>query len=157
MEHAPGTTTAQDRQQGDVQVPVQRQSPSAGLLRVLVADDEADLRLLVRMTLTLDSDDLLLLPDAIDGAAALAGWREHRPDVLVLDQRMPELTGLDVAAIVLAEAPDAAIVLFSASLDALTMQRAASLGVTCLDKYEVHRLATVVRDLATRRGLRPTS
>jgi CheY-like chemotaxis protein len=120
---------------------------------VLIADDEADIRQLVTLTLGLDGDDLAVLPPAPDGAVALASWREHRPDVLVLDQRMPELTGLDVASAVLREDPDAAIVLFSASLEAVTVRWAEALGVTCLNKTEVERLAGVVRELAARRRL----
>lgn len=126
-------------------------------VRVLVADDNADVRLLVRMTLALDGDDLQQLPDAVDGVAALAAWRQDRPDVLVLDQRMPGLTGLDVARIVLAEEPEAAIALFSASLDPGATRLAASLGVTCVAKGDVARLPGIVRDLAAVRRLRRTA
>lgn len=150
-------STEQGVERRSLEVPQQRPTASTAPVRVLVADDEVDIRTLVRLTLTLCGEDLLLLPDASDGAAALAGWREQRPDVLVLDQRMPGLTGLDVAAIVLAEDPDAAIVLFSASLEVATTRRAQSLGVPCLDKYDIHRLADMVRDLAANRRLRPTA
>lgn len=149
MELAYRTTTQQHDSTG--RVPSQR--AHLRTIRILIADDEADIRHLVSLTLTLDGDDLELVPVAADGAAALAGWREHRPDVLVLDHRMPELTGLDVAGAVLAEDPSAAIVLFSASLDAVTIRWAETLGVTCLGKTELDRLAGVVRELCARRRL----
>jgi CheY-like chemotaxis protein len=132
-------------------VPAQRRTTTS--IRVLIADDDADIRSLLTMTFGLDGDDLVPLPPATDGAEALAGWRRHRPDVLVLDQRMPELTGLDVAAAVLAEDPAAAIVLFSASLDAVTVRWAETIGVTCLGKTELDRLPGVVRELDARRRL----
>jgi CheY-like chemotaxis protein len=142
------------QQSGLIAVPAQqRRTVPIHSIRVLIADDEPDIRHLISLTLGLDGDDLVLLPAVDDGAAALAAWRGMRPDVLVLDQRMPELTGLDVACAVLAEDPEAAIVLFSASLDALTVRRAEALGVTCLDKTQVHRLAGVVRELDARRRL----
>jgi CheY-like chemotaxis protein len=141
------------QQSGNLTVPTQRRGAPTPTVRVLIADDEADIRQLVSLTLGLDGDDLALLPAVADGAAALAAWHELQPDVLVLDQRMPELTGLDVASAVLAEDPHAAIVLFSASLDSVTVRWADTLGVTCLDKTEVHRLAGVVRELHARRRL----
>lgn len=137
----------------NVEVPAQRRTAPTRTISVLVADDEADIRQLLQLTLGLDGDDLALLPPAVDGVAALAAWRKHRPDVLVLDQRMPGLTGLDVAAAVLQEDPAAAIVLFSASLEAVTIRWAETLGVTCLDKTHVDRLAGVVRELDARRRL----
>ncbi len=70
-------------------------------IRVLVADDDADMRMLLRMTLSMD-DALLLTAEAVDGERAVALWRQHRPDVTVLDHRMPRLTGLQAAARTLA-------------------------------------------------------
>jgi two-component system phosphate regulon response regulator PhoB len=64
------------------------------LKTILLADDEAHLRRLVRTTLE-DLDYVIL--EAEDGAAALRLARERRPDLLILDWMMPGLSGLEVA------------------------------------------------------------
>lgn len=60
---------------------------------ILIADDEAHLRLLVRKTLT--EDDYRIV-EAVDGQEALARARKERPDLVVLDWMMPRLSGLQV-------------------------------------------------------------
>ena len=61
---------------------------------ILLADDEANLRILVRTTL--DESDYYIL-EAADGTAALDLARQQCPDLLVLDWTMPGINGLDVA------------------------------------------------------------
>lgn len=62
-------------------------------ITILLADDEANLRMLVRTTLEHPSRRIV---EAADGRSALDLVGRERPDVVVLDQMMPELTGLDV-------------------------------------------------------------
>src|SRR5438309_1454231 len=107
--------------------------------RALIVDDDDDMRFLVRVLIEAANEGLAVAGEASDGDEAVAKWREHRPDVVVLDERMPGRSGLDVAAQILAEAPDQSIILFSAYLDEATVARAESLGVrACLskDRYE---------------------
>lgn len=61
---------------------------------ILIADDESSLRMLTRITL--DDPDYRIL-EAADGAVALALAKSEKPDLLVLDWMMPELTGIEVA------------------------------------------------------------
>ena len=88
--------------------------------RTLIVDDEEDMRLLLRATIEAANQGLSVAGEAGGGEEGLAQWREHRPDIVLLDQRMPDLTGLEVAERILAEAPDQTIVLFSAYLDDTT-------------------------------------
>jgi DNA-binding response OmpR family regulator len=60
---------------------------------ILIADDEEDIRIVVRMRL--DEDDYRLL-EASNGRDALALARSEHPDLLILDSRMPGLTGQEV-------------------------------------------------------------
>ncbi len=60
---------------------------------ILLADDEEHLRTLVRTTL--DQPGYRILESA-DGAAALALAQRERPDVVVLDWMMPNMTGIEV-------------------------------------------------------------
>lgn len=57
---------------------------------ILVVDDEPDIRLLVRFTLALDGHEVV---EARDGAEALDVVARHRPDLIVLDVMMPEVSG----------------------------------------------------------------
>jgi len=63
------------------------------LKTILIADDEAHLRLLVRKTLT--EDDYRIV-EAANGQEALALVRKERPDLVILDWMMPRLSGLQV-------------------------------------------------------------
>lgn len=110
--------------------------------KLLVADDTDDILVLVRIALGRTFD---IVAEATDGAQALDHWEEHRDEVfaLVLDYRMPRMSGLDVARRVLAERPDTRIVLFSANLDDDLRQEALDAGVTAVvSKDELAQLAS---------------
>jgi DNA-binding NarL/FixJ family response regulator len=62
-------------------------------IRVLVADDQAMVREGLRMILDLQ-DDIEVVAEAGDGQAALRAAAEHRPDVVLMDIRMPVMDGL---------------------------------------------------------------
>jgi DNA-binding NarL/FixJ family response regulator len=64
-------------------------------IRVLIADDQALIRHSMRLILD-DQDDLDVVAEAEDGVAAIEAARRLRPDVCLVDVRMPRLNGLDV-------------------------------------------------------------
>ncbi len=65
------------------------------MIRVLLADDTPDIRLLVRMALETDGR-FEVVGDANDGAEALELLEQEQPDVVVLDMGMPKVDGLQV-------------------------------------------------------------
>lgn len=65
---------------------------------------------------------------ANDGREALRLYREHRPDVLLMDIRMKEVSGLDAAAQILDEFPDAKILLLTTFSDDEYIVKALKLG-----------------------------
>ncbi len=69
----------------------------AELLRLLIVDDEPPARARLRRLLAAISD-VMVLGEAADGLQALAMAETLRPDALLLDVQMPEVSGLDVAA-----------------------------------------------------------
>ncbi len=71
------------------------------VLRVLVADDEPVLLALMRQTLGSDNRFQLLV--ARDGGEAVAEARSFLPDVVLLDVRMPVMTGFEVCAVLRAD------------------------------------------------------
>lgn len=64
-------------------------------ITVIIADDEPLVRKGLRLVLELDGD-VAVVAEAEDGASALALVREHRPDLALLDIRMPRMDGLEV-------------------------------------------------------------
>ncbi|MEU8132431.1 response regulator transcription factor [Streptodolium elevatio] len=66
------------------------------MIRVLLADDQRLVRAGFRSILE-DEDDVTIVGEASDGEQAVALAREHRPDVLLMDIRMPGVDGLEAA------------------------------------------------------------
>jgi DNA-binding NarL/FixJ family response regulator len=65
------------------------------MIRVLIADDQEMVRAGFRMILE-TQDDIEVVADVADGIAAVSRARELRPDVCLLDIRMPGMDGLEV-------------------------------------------------------------
>lgn len=63
-------------------------------IRVVIADDQALVRAGFQMILTTQAD-IEVVAEASDGEAAIAAWRRSRPDVIMMDIRMPVLDGLE--------------------------------------------------------------
>ncbi|WP_327587753.1 response regulator transcription factor [Nonomuraea sp. NBC_00507] len=85
-------------------------------VRVVVADDQE----LVRggFAMILDAQpDIDVVAEAGDGAEAVAAVREHAPDVLLLDIRMPRMDGIEAARIVCAESGCRVLMLTTFDLD----------------------------------------
>ena len=70
-------------------------------LRIVIADDQHLVRAGFRMILEAE-DDLAVVGEAGDGAEAVRIVAELRPDVVLLDVRMPEVDGLEAARRILA-------------------------------------------------------
>ena len=66
------------------------------MIRIVIAEDQA-LVLGALATLLGLEGDIDIISRVGDGAAALDAVREHKPDILLSDIEMPQMTGLDVA------------------------------------------------------------
>jgi DNA-binding NarL/FixJ family response regulator len=100
---------------------------------VLVEDNEVfrdALELLLGMR-----DDVAIVASVGDGLAAVAAAKEYRPDVMLMDYRMPALDGIQATAQVMEEVPGVAVVALTASADAAERDALVEAGaVACLMK-----------------------
>ena len=64
------------------------------MIRVLIADDQALVRAGFRMILDAE-EDIDVVGEASDGAEAVAQAKRLKPDVVLMDIRMPELDGIE--------------------------------------------------------------
>lgn len=82
------------------------------MIRVLIADDQALVRGGFRLILD-HAGDIEVVAEAADGQEAVAQCREHRPDVALLDIRMPGVDGLEAARLILAEQTAARVLMLT--------------------------------------------
>jgi DNA-binding NarL/FixJ family response regulator len=84
---------------------------------VLLVDDEALVRAGLRMILE-SADDITVVGEAEDGHAAIDAVRRDRPDVVLMDIRMPRMDGLAATAAIRADAnPPSVVVLTTFDID----------------------------------------
>ena len=81
-------------------------------IRVLIVDDHAMMRLGLAEAIN-GERDMVLAGEASNGRQALALYRQHRPDVVTMDFRMPGEDGAETTARLRVEFPDARVVLLS--------------------------------------------
>src|SRR5215218_1481957 len=98
-------------------------------VHVLVVDDVAASRGLASIWLSDGLRGGVEVVEAATLAEMRAAWVAHRPDVVVLDQRLPDGEGLDGARELLAEDPDATIILLTGMADPALDQEAERIGV----------------------------
>src|SRR5207245_10191405 len=102
-------------------------------LRVVLADDNASVREGLREAFT-SEPDFTVAGAAADGAEALRLIRETRPDVAVLDNDMPRVSGLDVLRAVHASMPEVQVVMFT--LDDTIRDAAMTAGAAAVVKQD---------------------
>jgi DNA-binding NarL/FixJ family response regulator len=97
------------------------------VIRTLIADDEADIRTIVRLHMEMDGR-FEVVAEAQNGVEALALVERHQPDLVVLDLMMPFKSGLDVLPSIRSQYPDTTVVVVSAMPADDAEQRAKALG-----------------------------
>jgi DNA-binding NarL/FixJ family response regulator len=82
------------------------------MIRVLIVDDQTLVRQGIRSLLAFSSD-ITVIAEAADGEEAIARIGETRPDVVLLDVRMPKASGLDVLRRIAAITADTRVILLT--------------------------------------------
>ena len=122
---------------------------------ILIVDDEEDMRLLAGAVFA--GSGFTVAAEAVDGPDALRTLEQLAPPpvptIILLDNQMPGMSGLEVATQILADRPDQIIVLFSAFLDVGVQAEAERLGVAaCVPKAEATKLPQIVQALIAERS-----
>ncbi|MFF3852890.1 response regulator [Micromonospora sp. NPDC002575] len=99
------------------------------MIRVVIADDEPTIRVGVATILTTDPA-IEVVAEAADGGQAVELVRRHRPDIALLDIRMPRLDGLSAAAQLAAMTPDVKVIMLTTFDEEEYVARALAVGAS---------------------------
>ena len=119
------------------------------MIRVMIADDQPLVRTGLRMILS-SEPDIVVVAEATDGSAAIEAVAEHRPDVVLMDVRMPGTDGIEATRVVTAgDEPPRVLVLTTFDLDEIVYDalRAGASAFLLKDAPE-ERLTAAIRVVA---------
>ncbi|MEZ5824129.1 MAG: response regulator [Geminicoccaceae bacterium] len=106
---------------------------SRQLRKILIVDDSSLARNMGRKLLSQIFTEATFA-EGKDVESGFEAWKEARPDLSILDLNMPGGNGLDLAERILAEDPEAEIILCTANIQDVIKERASDLGIGFLNK-----------------------
>ena len=96
-------------------------------IRVFCVDDHPLMREGIAVIIN-HQPDMLLLAEASTGFEAIQKYREHQPDVTLMDLRLPDMSGIDSLIAIRAEFPEARIIMLTTYEGDVEIQRALGAG-----------------------------
>ena len=117
-------------------------------VRTMIVDDQPDIRELIRVLIELENGGLEVSCEAGSGREALEILDRCRPNVVVLDEMMPGMNGIEVATKITERHPGTQMIMCSAYLDADVTRRGLAAGVAAfVHKDEIRTIPRLIKTL----------
>lgn len=114
-------------------------SENANTIRILVVDDHPVVREGVD-ALVRRQPDMRIVAQAANGREGIEQFREHRPDVTLMDLQMPEMNGIDALSTLRGEFPEARVIVLTTYIGDVQVLRAIKAGACAyLLKNALHK------------------
>jgi DNA-binding NarL/FixJ family response regulator len=126
-------------------------------IAIMIVEDHPVFRDGLEMIIAGESD-MALVAQAATAAEALEKYRQFRPDVSLMDHRLPGESGTDALISIRTEFPDARVIMLTTSSGDVEIQRALSAGAAAyvLKISSRHELLQAIRNVAAGRRYIPT-
>ena len=117
-------------------------------IKVLLADDHMFLRVGLS-TLIDNKSDMTVVGEAENGREAVELTRRLKPDVVIMDLMMPEMSGSEATKVIHGEMPDVKIIVLTSYGTSFEMSQAVANGASCalLKDATSEALITAIRDV----------
>ena len=117
-------------------------------IRILCVDDHPLVHEGVA-TVIKNQPDMLLVAEATNGQQAIQGFRQHTPDVTLMDLRLPDMSGIDAMIAIREEFPEAHVIILTTFAGDVEIQRALAAGARAyvLKSMPPKELVEVIRQV----------
>jgi DNA-binding NarL/FixJ family response regulator len=132
-------------------------SSEQALIRILVVDDHPIIRQGIAVLVGTQTD-MTLVAEASNGREGIQQFREHRPDITLMDLQMPEMNGLDAMAAIRGEFPEAKIIVlttYSGDVQILRALKSGAYGYLLKNTFHKELVDTIRAVHAGKKTLSP--